>query len=105
MFITDFISSLNKAEFIKPILMNRMLLVEIRPINKSSYFLELSAEKSRELSSPPPKIDFLIEGEEPDLEEMVGNRISLKQLVSLGNIEIKGSYRDFLKFEALIKLI
>lgn len=105
MYISDFITGLNKAEFIKPILTNRILVVQIRDKHKSSYYLELSSNGSRMLAAPPMKVDFLIEGEEQDLEDMVANKISVKQLISLGSISIKGSYRDFLKLEALIKLI
>lgn len=105
MLMSDFITGINKAEFIKPILINRVLVVEIRAKHKSSYYLELSSNGSSLLAVPPTKVDFLIEGEEQDLEDMVQNKISLKQLISLGSISIKGSYRDFLKLEALFKLI
>ena len=104
MFITNFISSINKADFIKPILTNRNLIVEIRAKNKTSYFLELSSKDSNVLASRPSNVDFCIEGEEEDIEEMLENKISLKQLISLGSIKIKGSYRDFLKLDAIIKL-
>ncbi|WP_175640556.1 SCP2 sterol-binding domain-containing protein [Metabacillus schmidteae] len=104
MFITDFIISINKADFIKPILTNRNLIVEIKATNKSSYFLELSSKNSNVLASRPSNVDFYIEGEEQDIKEMLENKISLKQLISLGCIKIKGSYRDFLKLDALIKL-
>ncbi|MCM3440010.1 MULTISPECIES: SCP2 sterol-binding domain-containing protein [Bacillaceae] len=104
MFLTDFISSLNKADFIKPILMNRKLIVEVRPKSSESYYLELSSKGSSILAYCPQKVDFFIEGGKKDLEDMIKNNISMKQLLSFGSISIKGSYRDFLKLDALIKL-
>jgi len=104
MFLTDFISSLNKADFIKPILTNRNLIVEVKLKSTEGYFLEFSSKGSSVLASCPQKVDFVIEGGKQDLEEMIKNNISMKQLISFGSISIKGSYRDFLKLDALIKL-
>lgn len=104
MFMTDFICSLNKAEFIKPILTNRKLIVEVRSLHSESYYLELSSKGSSILEACPEKVDFFIEGEKQDLEDMIKNKMSMKQLITFGSISIKGSYRDFLKLDALIKL-
>lgn len=104
MFITDFISSINRAEFIKPILTNRKLVVEIAAKNSGNYYLELCSERSNILTSCPQIVDIVIEGKKEDIEDLLDNKISLKQLISLGDISIKGSYRDYLKLDALIKL-
>ncbi|MCM3161209.1 MULTISPECIES: SCP2 sterol-binding domain-containing protein [Bacillaceae] len=105
MFLTTFVSSLNKGNLITPILLKRKLIVEFRSTDKGSHFLELSSSESKLLSIQPVHVDFVIEGEESDLEEVFLHPISLKQLISFGKLSIKGSYRDFLRLEALIKLI
>lgn len=84
--------------------MNRKLIVEVRPKSSESYYLELSSKGSSILAYCPQKVDFFIEGGKKDLEDMIKNNISMKQLLSFGSISIKGSYRDFLKLDALIKL-
>lgn len=104
MHLTTFISNLNKARFLYPILLNQTLLVEIRPYQETSHFIELTSRGAKTLQSPPTTIDFIIEGEGQDLEEVLLNDVSLKQLIAFGKITIKGSYRDFLKLEAIIKL-
>jgi alkyl sulfatase BDS1-like metallo-beta-lactamase superfamily hydrolase len=102
--MTTFISNLNKASFLTPILLNQTLLVEIRPHKETSHFIELSSSGAKNLTSPPAKIDITLEGDEQDIEEVLLNNVSLKQLIAFGKISIKGSYRNFLKIEAIIKL-
>ena len=63
MFLTTFVSSLNKGNLITPILLKRKLIVEFRSIDKGSYFLELSSSESKLLSIQPLQVDFVIEGE------------------------------------------
>jgi hypothetical protein len=102
--MTTFISNLNKARFLTPILLNQTLLVEIRPHKESSHFIELTSRGAKTLCSPPSRIDFILEGAGQDIEEVLINDVSLKQLIAFGKITIKGSYRDYLKLEAIIKL-
>lgn len=102
--LTSFISNLNKAWFLAPLLLHRTLLVEIKPLQESSHYIELSACGAKKLHTPPTVVDFVLEGEQHDLEEILLNRVNLKQLISLGSIKVKGSYRDYLKFEAILKL-
>jgi alkyl sulfatase BDS1-like metallo-beta-lactamase superfamily hydrolase len=104
MYIKTFITNLNKATFLAPILMNRSIIVEFRSTDKDRYFLELSSTGAKQLASPPKRIDFVMQGGDKDLEEVLLNKVSLKQLISFGKLTITGSYRDFLKLEALIKL-
>jgi hypothetical protein len=102
--MTTFISNLNKACFLAPLLLNQTLLIEIRPYQEPSHFIELSSRGAKTLQFTPANIDFIMEGAEEDLEEVLLNDVSLKQLIAFGKITIKGSYRDFLKVEAIIKL-
>lgn len=104
MYMTTFISNINKASFLTPMLLNQKLFVEIRPNKETSHFLELSSSGAKELKSPPAKIDFMLEGDEQSIKEVLLNGVSLKQLMAFGKISIKGSYRNFLKIDAIIKL-
>jgi hypothetical protein len=104
MYMTTFISNFNKARFLTPILLNQTLIVEIKPRQETSHFIELSSKGAKTLHTHPVKIDFVMEGEGHDLEQVLLNTVSLKQLISFEKITIKGSYRNFLKFEAIIKL-
>ncbi|KKI93378.1 hypothetical protein WQ54_03830 [Bacillus sp. SA1-12] len=104
MFMTTFIANFNKAQFLAPLLLNQTLLLEIKPHHENSIYIELSSNGAKTLFYPPNHIDFLIEGESQDLEEVLLNHVSLKQLIAFGKVTIKGSYRDFLKFDAIIKL-
>jgi hypothetical protein len=104
MYMTTFIANFNKARFLTPILLNQTLIVEIKPQQETSHFIKLSSKGAKTLHTHPSKIDFVMEGEAQDLEQVLLNTVSLKQLIAFGKITIKGSYRDFLKFEAIIKL-
>lgn len=104
MFIKTFIVNLNKAKFLTPILINRTLLLEVKPSQGNSYFVKLTSNGAEMIEAPLSKVDFVLEGEVIDLEEVLLEKVSLKQLISFGKIKVKGSYRDFLKLEAIIKL-
>ncbi|WP_299087501.1 SCP2 sterol-binding domain-containing protein [uncultured Metabacillus sp.] len=104
MFMKTFIANFNKAQFLAPLFMKHSLFIEIKPHHENSYYIELSSEGAKTLTYPPNHIDFLIEGELEDLEEVLLNHASLKQLIASGKVKIKGSYRHFLKFDAIIKL-
>ena len=102
--MTTFISNINNAFFLPPILLNQTLVVEIKPNREKSFFIEISSQGARLIESPPQMIDFTIEGERDDLEEVLLNAGKLKQLIASEKIKIQGSYRNFLKLEAIITL-
>lgn len=102
--MTTFISNINKAFFLPPILLNQTLIVEIKPNREKSFFIEISSQGARLIQTPPTTIDFLMEGEGNDLEEVLLNPGRLKKLIALEKVKIKGSYRNFLKLEAIITL-
>jgi hypothetical protein len=104
MYLTTFISNFNKARFLTPLLLNQTLVVEIRPYQKSSHFIEFTSNGAKKLVSPPKKIDFTLEGDEQDISEVLLHDVSLKQLIAFRKISIKGTYRTFLRVEAIIKL-
>jgi SCP-2 sterol transfer family len=103
MYLSTFISKLNKARFLTPLL-NRTLIVEICPTQESSHYIEITSQGAKSIQSPLEKVDFILGGTADDLKEVLLNDSNLKQLIAFGKITFKGSYRDFLKLEALIKL-
>lgn len=104
MYMKTFIVNLNKAKFLTPILINRTLLLEVKPIQRNSYYVKMTSNGAEMIEEPLLKVDFILEGEAIDLEEVLLGKGNLKQLISFGKIKVTGSYRDFLKLEAIIKL-
>ena len=102
--MTTFLSNINNAFFLPPILVNQTLIVEIKPNHEKSLLIEISSQGARLIESPPEMIDFTIAGERKDLEEVLVNADKLKQLIASDKIKIQGSYRNFLKLEAIIAL-
>jgi hypothetical protein len=102
--MTTFISNINNAFFLPPILLNQTLIVEIKPDNETSFFIEISSQGASLSEKLPQMIDFKIEGKSNDLEEVLLNAGKLKQFIAAEKIKIQGSYRNFLKLEAIITL-
>jgi SCP-2 sterol transfer family len=102
--MTTFISNINQAFFLPPILLDQTLVVEIKPNREKSFFIEISSQGAKLIQTPPITIDFMMEGEGSDLKEVLLNAGRLKQLIALKKVKIKGSYRNFLKLEAIITL-
>ncbi|MDQ0225477.1 SCP2 sterol-binding domain-containing protein [Metabacillus niabensis] len=99
-----FIANVNKAKSLIAILLKKTLLIEIKPVQQTSFYIELSSNGARKVYEPIGNVHFVLEGRINDIEEVLLNAVSLKQSISFGKIQMKGSYRDYLRLEAIIKL-
>lgn len=99
-----FLSNMNNAFFLPPILANQTLIVKIKPNHEKGLLIEISSQGARLIESPPQMIDFTLEGKREDLEEVLVSGGKLKQHIASEKIKIQGSYRNFLKLEAILAL-
>ncbi|MDQ0229684.1 SCP2 sterol-binding domain-containing protein [Metabacillus malikii] len=104
MYINTFIENVNNAKTLLATLLKKTLLVEIKPSHSASQLIELSTNGAKVISSSQSNRHFIMEGKTETIEAVLSNQISLKQSISFGEVTIKGSYRDFLKIDAIIKL-
>lgn len=86
-------------------LLKQSLIIELKSTQSSTcYYIEFTSNAANLLKSYPENIDFYIEGSDTYVDDVLMNKYSLKQMISFGEIQIKGSYRNFLKVDAMLKL-
>jgi hypothetical protein len=99
-----FAEKMNNAHFIQPLLPNENLRIEffVKNINKKST---LVLQKGNcHISSDNEFFHVQIIGEEKHFQDCFHSPIRLLQLVKLGAMEAKGSFRNILRVESLIQL-
>ncbi|TXC91173.1 hypothetical protein FS935_09745 [Metabacillus litoralis] len=105
MSIYTFIEKINSKKYVLSTLLKQSLIIELKSTQSSTcYYIEFTSNAANLLKNYPENIDFYIEGSDTYVDDVLMNKYSLKQMISFGEIQIKGSYRNFLKVDAMLKL-
>ncbi|XQY91320.1 hypothetical protein ACNRWW_17750 [Metabacillus sp. HB246100] len=99
-----FVDSLKKKNYILTEIIQTSLFVELQYHHEQSEYIHVTRKYVKKLDGTPNKVDIKIVGDKKDIYDVLENKVTLKQLLTLNQIVIKGSYRHFLKIDSLIRL-
>ncbi|WP_226669397.1 SCP2 sterol-binding domain-containing protein [Metabacillus litoralis] len=103
--INTFIENINRKKYVLSTLLKQAFTMEIKSTqNNLTHYIEFTSNGAKVVKTIPINVDFYIEGSESYIDDVLMNKTSLKQMISFGEIKIKGSYRSFLKVDAMLKL-
>ncbi len=98
-----FVEKINASHFMKPLLPNEELRIMVSHSKQKPILLVLSKSKCF-LSNDHGSAHVYISGESSHLFDCFHSPIRLLQLMKLGAIDVKGSFRNILRLESIIQL-
>ncbi|WP_191566808.1 hypothetical protein [Metabacillus idriensis] len=99
------VEKINESHFVKPLLPNEELRIMVSNSKQKPILLVLCKSKcflSNELGSAHAHV--YISGDSSHLFDCFHSPIRLLQLMKLGAIDVKGSFRNILRLESILQL-
>ncbi|MFC0270894.1 SCP2 sterol-binding domain-containing protein [Metabacillus herbersteinensis] len=103
MCIDLFLERINELNILTPIYPHHPLTLEIRPTNLKSIYIKITTEGIKQIKRNGGKTSFVIEGAEEEINDLLTGEVKLQQMIKIGAVRVKGSFRDYLRVDAFLQ--